>query len=39
MILAAWAGFISYNAGAQVLTVSVPSLAPSGGIFAKCGIP
>lgn len=45
MIPAAWAGFISYDAASQVLSVSVPGLVTavaagltvSGGVFAIWG--
>lgn len=46
MIPAAWAGWIAYDASAQVLSVSIPGLvaaavaglAVTGGIFARWGI-
>lgn len=46
MIPAAWAGWISYDEAAQVLSVSVPGLvtaavaglAVTGGIFARWGV-
>lgn len=46
MLPAAWAGWVSYDAAAQMVQVSVPGLAAaamtglavSGGIFARWGV-
>jgi hypothetical protein len=46
MVPASWAGFVSYDATLQVVTISLPGLitavagglAVSGGIFARWGV-